>query len=288
MMEVEDLVARGAADFEFLRELFQSGGVCQSIWVYEKHSNVLGAHPDFGLVFTITIDDASAGSFRWSKKSRIAERFLYDHPCGPLIPGFQFHRQLCDKSYQTWDRLNLTHTIGEVITRRYLPHCVTTPSVCCAADRLYDDTAYRSYAADVRDLVIYLSKLYPYLCERIIHPMFMPDRLDQWSEVILPANDKLRNVLAALVERELMYQTYLLFIDLSVDRYLLKIHRRTGRKSPELATPSACATFFGLEMRLNEIWRCYGLDLGDSADPGPAPVPQEVSVPPSQHPQDTS
>ncbi|KAH7722703.1 hypothetical protein AAVH_09788 [Aphelenchoides avenae] len=70
--EVEDLVAKcplqvilvrwvgrlfprpGPAVFEFLRELLRSGGVYQSIWVFEKHSNVLGALFDRGPILTIT------------------------------------------------------------------------------------------------------------------------------------------------------------------------------------------------------------------------------------------
>ncbi|KAH7693271.1 deoxyribonuclease TATDN2, partial [Aphelenchoides avenae] len=352
--EVEDLVAKcplqvilvrwvgrlfprpGPAIFEFLRELLRSGGVYQSIWVFEKHSNILGALPDRGPVLTVTKDDASAGYFRWSKNCRIAQRFLFDHPRGPLTTGFQFHRQLCGRSHQTWDRLNFTHVIDEVrckvnprhaqmtylptvrtntgdcevlcicdrrgqalyasdprqalnfVMRRYLPYCVTTLIVCCGADRLYDDTTYRSYEADVRDLAAYLSKFYPYLRVRIIHPMFVPERLEEWRNVILPAKDNFRNVMASADESAVRDQTHLLFIDLSVDRDLHKFHRRTGHKSPELVSPTGYATFFGLEMRLNETWRCFGFDLGDTVDPGPVPVPHAVNVPPSQHPRDIS
>ncbi|KAH7722704.1 hypothetical protein AAVH_09789 [Aphelenchoides avenae] len=150
------------------------------------------------------------------------------------------------------------------VMRRYLPYCVTTLIVCCGADRLYDDTTYRSYEADVRDLATYLSKFYPYLRVRIIHPMFVPERLEQWREVVLPAKDNFRNVMASADELMVMDQTHLLFVDLSVDRDLLKFHRRSGHKWPELVTLSGHATFFGLEMRLNEIWRCYRFDLGDT------------------------
>ncbi|KAH7717881.1 hypothetical protein AAVH_14708 [Aphelenchoides avenae] len=172
--------------------------------------------------------------------------------------------------------------------RRYLPYCVAILIVCCGADRFYDDTTYRSYEADLRDLATYPSRFYPYLRVRIIHPMFVPERLEQWRANILPAKDNLRNVMAAVDEREVMDQTHVLFIDLSVDRDLLNFYRRSGHKSPELVAPSGHATFFGLEMRLNEIWRCHRLDLGDTVDPAPAPVPQALNVAPSQYPRDVS
>ncbi|KAH7724799.1 hypothetical protein AAVH_07668 [Aphelenchoides avenae] len=221
--------------------------VCQNTWVYEKQSNVLGALLDHGAVITITKDEASASNFPWSKNCQIAQRFLHDQPRGSFNTGFQFDHTgrgevLClrDRRFQALvagptlrqdEFASDPRQAQNFIKRRSLPYCVPTLIVCCGAGLLYDDTAYQSSEADVRDLATHLTHFYPYLRVRVIHPTFVPDRLDQWSEVTVPAKVKLRNVLAALGERVLMYQTYPLFIDLGVDRYLLKFHRSTFLRS---------------------------------------------------------